>query len=78
MIIIIESKYKEKVDHLAIVFSARLRWAEAGTHVTIIPVTVGSLGCVQSNLDKALKPRAAATPCKRQLLLPLDISCKDF
>ena len=52
MIIIIESKYKEKVDHLAIVFSARLWWAEAGTNVTIIPVTVGSLGCVQSNLDK--------------------------
>ena len=43
-----------------------------------IPVTVGSLGCIQSNLDKALKPSAAATPCKRQLFLPPDISCEDF
>ena len=28
-----ESKYKEKVDHLAIELSARLWWAEAGTYV---------------------------------------------
>ena len=49
----IESKYREKVDHykdLAIELS-RL-WQK---QVTIIPIIVRSLGCVKSNLYKALK-----------------------
>ena len=49
----IESKYREKIDHykdLAIELSrVWQKW------VTIIPIIVGSLGCVKSNLDKALK-----------------------
>ena len=49
----IESKYREKIDHykdLAIELSRV--WQK---RVTIIPIIVGSLGCVKSNLDKALK-----------------------
>ena len=49
----IESKYREKVDHykdLDIELS-RL-WQK---QVIIIPIIVGSLGCVKSNLHKALK-----------------------
>lgn len=49
----IESKYRKKVNHykdLAIELS-RL-WQR---RVTIIPIIVGSLGCVKSNLDKVLK-----------------------
>ena len=49
----IESKYREKIDHykdLAIELSrVGQKW------VTIIPIIVGSLGCVKSNLDKTLK-----------------------
>ena len=49
----IESKYREKIDHykdLAIELSrVWQKW------VTIIPIIVGSLECVKSNLDKALK-----------------------
>ena len=49
----IEIEYREKIDHykdLAIELS-RI-WQK---RVTIIPIIVGSLGCVKSNLDKALK-----------------------
>ena len=80
----IESKYREKIDHykdLAIELSRV--WQK---RVTIIPIIVGSLGCVKSNLDKALKDlsiewtaySAAATPCKRELFWPSNISCDDF
>ena len=62
----IESKYREKVDHykdLAIELS-RL-WQK---QVTIIPVIVGSLGCVKSNLDKALKDLSIEVECRSYTL----------
>ena len=49
----IEIEYREKIDHykdLAIELSRIWQKRE-----TIIPIIVGSLGCVKSNLDKALK-----------------------
>ena len=57
----IESKYREKVDHykdLAIELSRS--WEK---QVTIIPIIVGSLGCVKSNLDKALKDLSIEVEC---------------
>ena len=58
----IESKYREKVDHykdLAIELS-RL-WQK---QVTIIPIIVRSLGCVKSNLHKALKDLSIEAKCR--------------
>ena len=62
----IESKYREKVDHykdLAIELS-RL-WQK---QVTIIPIIVGSLGCVKSNFDKALKDLSIEVECRSYTL----------
>ena len=77
----IESKYREKVDHykdLDIELS-RL-WQK---QVIIIPIIVGSLGCVKSNLHKALKDLSIEAEChsytlQKTAVSPQHISCKEF
>ena len=79
----IESKYRENVDHykdLAIELS-RL-WKR---QVTIIPIIVRSLGCVKSNLHKALKDLSIEAKCHSYLytlqktaVSPQHISCEEF
>ena len=77
----IESKYREKVDHykdLAIELS-RL-WQK---HVTIIPIIVNSLGCVKSNLYKALKDPSIEAErhsytLQKTAVSPQHISWKEF
>ena len=61
-----ESKYRERIDHykdLAIELS-RL-WQK---QVTIIPIIVGLLGCIKSNLDKALKDLSIEVECRSYTL----------
>ena len=77
----IESKYREKVDHykdLDIELS-RL-WLK---QVIIIPIIVGSLWCVKSNLHKALKDLSIGAEChsytlQKTAVSPQHISCKQF
>ena len=77
----IETKYREKVDHykdLDIELS-RL-WQK---QVIIIPIIVGSLGCVKSNLHKALKDLSIEAEChsytlQKTAVSPQHISCKEF
>ena len=62
-----KSKYREKVDHykdLAIMLF-RL-WQKQAT--IIIPIIVGSLGCVKSNLHKALKDLSIEAKCRSYTL----------
>ena len=62
----IESKYREKVDHYKDLAIELLRlWQK---QVTIIPIIVGSLGCVKSNLDKALKDLSIEIECRSYTL----------
>ena len=77
----IESKYREKVDHykdLDIELS-RL-WQK---QVIIIPIIVGSLGCVKSNLYKALKDPSIEAErhsytLQKTAVSPQHISWKEF
>ena len=77
----IESEYRGKIDHykdLAIELS-RL-WQK---RVTIIPIIVRSLGCVKSNLHKALKDLSIEAEChsytlQKTAVSPQHISCKEF
>ena len=50
----IESKYREKVDHYKDLDIELSRLWQKQV-IIIIPIIVGSLGCVKSNLHKALK-----------------------
>ena len=58
----IESNYGEKDDHHEDLATELSRlWQK---QVTIIPIIVGSLGCVKSNLSKALKDLSIETECR--------------
>ena len=61
----IESTYREKVDHYKNLAIELSRLAEAGNNNPIIVVL---LGCVKSNLDKALKNLSIEDQCRSYTL----------
>ena len=59
----IKSKYREKVDHYKDLAIELSKLWQKQVIIIIIPVIVGSLGCVKSNLDKALKDLSIEVKC---------------